>query len=143
MEKIDEIIFYTLEKSIKVYRKYAQNQILKNGYDITIDQWLVLKTMQENKNLSQNQIAELVFKDFASITRIIELLVKKKYIQRTIDNNDRRKFVLDITEEGNKIIGKIYPIVAENRKKALTDLNLEEINNLKTQLDKIINNCKN
>ena len=143
MEKIDEIIFYTLEKSIKVYRKYAQNQILKNGYDITIDQWLVLKTMQENKNLSQNQIAELVFKDFASITRIIELLVKKKYIQRTIDNNDRRKFVLDITEEGNKIIGKIYPIVAENRKKALTDLNLEEINNLKTQLDKIINNCNN
>lgn len=143
MEKIDEIIFYTLEKSIKVYRKYAQNQILKNGYDITIDQWLVLKTMQENKNLSQNQIAELVFKDFASITRIIELLVKKKYVQRTIDNNDRRKFVLDITEEGNKIIEKIYPIVAENRKKALTDLNLEEINNLKTQLDKIINNCKN
>ncbi len=143
MEKIDEIIFYTLEKSIKVYRKYAQNQILKNGYDITIDQWLVLKTMQENKNLSQNQIAELVFKDFASITRIIELLVKKKYIQRTIDNNDRRKFVLDIMEEGNKIIEKIYPIVAENRKKALTDLNLEEINNLKTQLDKIINNCKN
>ncbi len=143
MEKIDEIIFYTLEKSIKVYRKYAQNQILKNGYDITIDQWLVLKTMQENKKLSQNQIAERVFKDFASITRIIELLVKKKYIQRTIDNNDRRRFVLDITEEGNKIIEKIYPIVAENRKKALTDLNLEEINNLKTQLDKIINNCNN
>ncbi|MBB3838292.1 DNA-binding MarR family transcriptional regulator [Runella defluvii] len=143
MEKIDEIIFYTLEKSIKVYRKYAQNQILKNGYDITIDQWLVLKTLQENKNLSQNQIAELVFKDFASITRIIELLSQKKYIQRTINNNDRRKFVLDITEEGNKIIEKIYPIVIENRAKALTDFNLEEINNLKTQLDKIINNCKN
>lgn len=143
MEKIDEIIFYTLEKSIKVYRKYAQNQILKNGYDITIDQWLVLKTLQENKNLSQNQIAELVFKDFASITRIIELLSKKKYIQRTINSNDRRKFVLDITEEGNKIIEKIYPIVIENRAKALTDFNLEEINNLKAQLDKIINNCKN
>ena len=77
MEKLDEIIFYTLEKSIKTYRKFAQQQLLKNGYDITIDQWLVLKTLQENQQLSQNQIAELVFKDFASITRIIELLVKK------------------------------------------------------------------
>lgn len=142
MEKIDEIIFYTLEKSIKVYRKFAQNQILKHGYDITIDQWLVLKTMQENKHISQNQIAELVFKDFASITRIIELLVKKKYVQRKIDNNDRRKFVLDITEEGHKIIEKIYPIVIENRTKALADFGIEEINNLKTQLEKIITNCK-
>lgn len=142
MEKLDEMLFYTLEKSIKVYRKFAQNRILKNGYDITIDQWLVLKTLQENKHLSQNQIAELVFKDFASITRIIELLVKKKYVQRKIDTNDRRKFELEITVEGNKIIEMIYPIVIENRKQALMDLDVEEIINLKTQLEKLIKNCK-
>ncbi|MEY4905336.1 MAG: hypothetical protein RLZZ292_3151 [Bacteroidota bacterium] len=142
MEKLDEILFYTLEKSIKVYRKFAQNQILKNGYDITIDQWLVLKTLQENKHLSQNQIAELVFKDIASVTRIIELLVKKNYVQRAINAIDRRKFELEITVEGNKIIEDIYPIVIENRKQALTDLTLEEINNLKIQLEKLITNCK-
>jgi MarR family transcriptional regulator, transcriptional regulator for hemolysin len=141
MEKLDEILFYTLEKSIKVYRKFAQNQILKNGYDITIDQWLVLKTLQENQHLSQNQIAELVFKDFASITRIIELLVKKNYIQRKINTNDRRKFELEITAEGNQMIENIYPIVIENRKQALTDLTIEEINNLKAQLEKLIINC--
>jgi MarR family transcriptional regulator, transcriptional regulator for hemolysin len=141
MEKLDEVLFYTLEKSIKVYRKFAQNQILKNGYDITIDQWLVLKTLQENQHLSQNQIAELVFKDFASITRIIELLVKKNYIQRKINTNDRRKFELEITAEGNQMIENIYPIVIENRKQALTDLTIEEINNLKAQLEKLIINC--
>jgi MarR family transcriptional regulator for hemolysin len=142
MEKLDEIFFYTLEKSIKIYRKYAQSQILKNNFEITIDQWLILKTLQENKGLSQNQIAELVFKDIASITRIIEILVNKKLIDRKIDTNDRRKFNLEITENGNKIIEKIYPIVIENRKQALTDLSIEEINNLKSQLEKIITNCK-
>lgn len=142
MEKLDEIFFYTLEKSIKVYRKYAQSQILKNNFEITIDQWLVLKTLQENKDLSQNQIAELVFKDFASVTRIIELLVKKKLIHRKIDSNDRRKFNLEITKEGNEIIEKIFPIVLNNRKKALTDISINEINNIKIQLEKIITNCK-
>ncbi len=142
MEKLDEILFYTLEKSIKLYRKFAQNQILKKGYDITIDQWLVLKTLQENKNLSQNQIAELVFKDFASVTRIIELLVKKHYVQRKVDSTDRRRFELKITSEGNKIIEKIYPIVIANRKQALTDLSVKEINSLKTKLEKLIINCK-
>jgi DNA-binding MarR family transcriptional regulator len=142
MEKLDKILFYTLEKSIKVYRKFAQNRILKSGYDITIDQWLVLKTLHENKSISQNEIAELVFKDFASITRIIEILVQKAYITRKINTTDRRKFVLEITENGNKIIEKIYPIVIENRKQALTDLSIDEINNLKIQLEKIITNCK-
>jgi DNA-binding MarR family transcriptional regulator len=125
-----------------VYRKFAQNRILKSGYDITIDQWLVLKTLHENKSISQNEIAELVFKDFASITRIIELLVQKAYITRKINTTDRRKFILEITEKGNKIIEKIYPIVIENRKQALTDLSIDEINNLKIQLEKIITNCK-
>ena len=142
MEKLDEILFYTLEKSIKVYRKFAQHQILKNGYDITIDQWLVLKTLQENKHLSQHQIAELVFKDFASVTRIIELLVQKQYVDRKINASDRRKFDLGITEKGNKIIEDIYPIVIENRKQALTGLTAEDINTLKNQLEKIIINTK-
>ncbi len=142
MEKLDEVLFYTLEKSIKVYRKFAQNQILKNGYDITIDQWLVLKTLQENRLLSQNQIAELVFKDFASITRIIELLVQKQYVNRTINTTDRRKFELEITKKGIKMIEDIYPIVTENRKQALTGLTSGEIKNLKIQLEKLIINCK-
>lgn len=141
METLNDILFYNLEKSIKMYRKYAQKQLTKAGFEITIDQWLVLKTIQENKNISQNQIAEMVFKDFASITRIIELLVKKKFVTRKIDTNDRRKFVLDITNNGNKIIEDIYPIVIENRKQALTGFNEQEINSLRNQLEKLIFNC--
>lgn len=140
MEKLDEIIFYTLEKSIKTYRKFAQQQLLKNGYDITIDQWLVLKTLQENQQLSQNQIAELVFKDFASITRIIELLVQKKYVQRDVNQNDRRKFELTITDKGNEIIKAIYPIVTDYRKRALEGLTTEEIKQMKKNLEQIIAN---
>lgn len=141
MEKLDEILFYTLEKSIKIYRKFAQNKLNENGFDITIDQWLVLKTLQQNKSLSQNQIAELVFKDFASVTRIIELLVKKKYVKRKINTSDRRKFELEISNSGAKIIEDIYPIVTTNRKKALSGLTNNEINNLKTLLEKLIKNC--
>lgn len=140
MEKLDEIIFYTLEKSFKTYRKFAQQQLLKNGYDITIDQWLVLKTLQENQQLSQNQIAELVFKDFASLTRIIELLVQKKYVKRDVNQNDRRKFELTITDKGNEIIKAIYPIVTNYRKRALEGLTTEQITQMKKNLEQIIAN---
>ncbi len=40
MEKLGEVLFYTLVKSIMVYRKFAQSQITTKGFDITIGQWL-------------------------------------------------------------------------------------------------------
>lgn len=142
MENINAVLFYTLEKSIKVYRKYAQTQIANAGFDITIDQWLVLKSLQENSHLSQNEIADLVFKDMASITRIIELLVKKELVERHINKSDRRKFELKITKNGKKMIELISPIVKNNRKQALKGITKLEQNNLISRLEILINNCK-
>jgi MarR family transcriptional regulator, transcriptional regulator for hemolysin len=72
MEKLDQVLFFTLEKSIKTYRQFAQRQIDKANIAITIDQWLVLKPIQDWPDISQHQIAENVFKDYASVTRMIE-----------------------------------------------------------------------
>ena len=141
MENINAVLFYTLEKSIKVYRKYAQTLIANAGFDITIDQWLVLKSLQENSHLSQNEIADLVFKDMASITRIIELLVKKELVERHINKSDRRKFELKITKNGKKMIELISPIVENNRKQALKGITKLEQNNLTSRLEILINNC--
>ena len=140
-EKVSEVIFYTLEKSIKAYRRFAQQEISKQGYDLTIDQWLVLRSLQENKQLSQKQIAEVLFKDFASITRIIEILVQKEYVVRRISTGDRRTFELEITDAGDKIIEAIYPIVIKNRKQALKNISPDDVQHLKTQLETLITNC--
>jgi len=142
MEKIQEVVFYKLEKAIKNYRQYAQKRITEKGLDITIDQWLVLKTINENDNLSQRQVADLVFKDYASVTRIIELLVKKGYLKRDLHSKDRRRFVLTITSSGEEIIEKVYHIVLKNRQHALKDITDDTINIMKSGLDSIIANCR-
>ena len=84
MEKLNDTFFYNLEKSVKTYRQYFQNQLKANGFDITLDQWLILNTIIENPNISQNEIAEKVFKDKASVARIIELLVQNGFLTRSI-----------------------------------------------------------
>jgi MarR family transcriptional regulator, transcriptional regulator for hemolysin len=142
MEKLDEVIFYTLEKSMKTYRQFAQQQIIKAGYDITIDQWLILKTIQDHSEYSQQQIAEKVFKDFASITRIIELLVKKGLVNRQFHTDDRRRFELSITKSGNEIINNVFPIVKQYRKQALKSFSKNDIEELRNHLINLINNCK-
>lgn len=141
MEKLDQIIFYSLEKAIKSYRQFAQKSINTHGLDITIDQWLVLKTIQDYPEFTQQQIAGHVFKDYASITRIIELLVSKNILHRTAHPNDRRRFTLTITPQGSEILAALTPVINTNRKQALKGIASKEIQELKDTLHIIIENC--
>ena len=84
MEKLEDIFFYTLDKSIKTYRQFAQRNMLNKGFELTVDQWLVLKAIMDDPDRNQQEVAEVAFKDFASVTRIIELLVKKGFLTRAI-----------------------------------------------------------
>ncbi len=135
-------VLYSIEQAIKEYRKVSQKNISKIVKDITIDQCLVLIILNKDSKISQNVLANLIFKDSASITRMIELMVKKEYLIRTIHKEDRRKFNLEITEKGNKTLKLIEPVIKINRETALDGLSLEEINFLEKTLNKIISNCK-
>lgn len=141
-DNITDVIFYTIEKAIKSYRKFAQRRIDQAKLDITIDQWLVLNCLSKNENISQNKLAELIFKDVASVTRIIDLLVKKEYVIRSFHSSDRRRFNLTITDKGDAIIREASRIVNENRSAALENISEEEAKQADLILQKLIANCE-
>ena len=74
-----QTIFYRIEQAIKTYRKYAQQQISAEQSGITVDQLLILAMLEANPELAQKELAEQLFKDQASITRMIELLVQRGF----------------------------------------------------------------
>jgi DNA-binding MarR family transcriptional regulator len=142
MERLETINFYLLDKAIRTYRMYSQKKLRENGFKITVDQWLVIKVLMENPGISQLQIAEKAFKDNASITRIIDLLVKSKYLDRKVNPKDRRTSILKVTNEGVDIINKVQDLVLQNRKIAQDGITIEELENLNSTLKKIIKNCQ-
>ncbi|MGZ3840419.1 MAG: MarR family winged helix-turn-helix transcriptional regulator [Flavisolibacter sp.] len=142
MEKIEGVIFYALDKSIKTYRQYAQKRFYEEGLDITVDQWLVLSAIADRPDISQLEIAEKVFKDAASITRIIDLLIRKNYLQRESHPADRRRFSLALTTEGKTVIRNMAKIVEENRARALKGIPEKDLQQMKQVLHLIIDNCK-
>lgn len=142
MEQLNSVIFYQTEQAIKTYRMYAQKQIKAHGLKITIDQWLVLKSLKENPNFTQAELAVKVFKDTASVTRILDLLVQSAYVKRELNPKDRRKFKLEVTPKGDAILSETYAIVLLNRKKALEGISEMEILQMSETLQKISNNCQ-
>ena len=141
MEKLNDITFYNMDKAIRTYRIFAQKRLREHGFSITIDQWLVIKSILENPGISQQELGEKAFKDNASITRIIELLVKSNYLEREVNPVDRRKSNLTVTPEGIRVINEVQQIVLENRKAALSGITTEELEIVNKTLQTIIENC--
>lgn len=135
-------IFYSIEQAIKEYRKYAQHQISIIVPDITLDQTLVLILIYHDKDFSQKEIAEFLFKDYASLTRIIEILVKNSFLNRSENSADRRKKSLKLTAKGKKTIDRLTPVIFQNRINALDGITTIEMAKLKSTLNKITTNCK-
>lgn len=142
MEKLDSVLFYYIEKAIKSYRQFAQRELKNAGLSITVDQWLTLNCLNENPDMSQKELAETIFKDNASITRIIDLLVKAKYIKRSINKDDRRKSNLSVTDLGLEIIDKASPIVNNYRNQALKGIGIAKEEHVKMVMKTIIKNCQ-
>ncbi|MFN8117160.1 MAG: MarR family transcriptional regulator [Bacteroidia bacterium] len=142
MEKIDSVLFYYIEKTIKTYRQFAQKELKNAGLSITVDQWLTLNCLNENPQITQKELAEAVFKDTASITRIIELLVKAKYVKRNINKEDRRKSNLIITELGLETITAASSVVENYRNQALKGIGIAKEEHVKKVMKTIIKNCE-
>ncbi|MFL5764677.1 MAG: MarR family winged helix-turn-helix transcriptional regulator [Bacteroidia bacterium] len=142
MEQLNDIIFYAIDKSIRTYRQYAQRQLKKGGYSITIDQWLVIKTILENPDIKQQDLGERIFKDNASVTRIIALLVKAKHLKRSDHEDDRRRSGLEVTAKGKQTIAEVQRIVLKNRAVALEGISKSDLETTKKVLNRITKNCR-
>lgn len=145
MTQVDstKTVFYCLEQTLKEYRRYAQNRISLVVPNITLDQALLLALINDGIGNSQSDLAQILFKNFASTTRMIELLVKKGFLSRSINDKDRRKTSLKLTSKGQIAIEALIPIIFENRRHALEEVTEIDQEHLMLTLNKITRNCKN
>ena len=136
-----ETIFHLIESTIKDYRKFAQKKISEQLEDITIDQGLVLLFLNKHPDLSQKEIAKLVFKDTASMTRMINTMVQKKHLKRSMNPEDRRRYKIEITTKGKGVLKTLPSIIHNNRNSSLKGITKNELKQLEIILGKIRTNC--
>lgn len=139
-EQLNNVVNFLLEQTVRQMRGYAQRQLDLLQTGITVDQWVLLKIIEERKQISQVELAQVSQKDTASITRILDILQKKGLIQRIDDEYDRRKYMISLTAEGIEFVMRNLPIIDRLRDQIVQGLSKEEIQTLKGILAKIRQN---
>jgi DNA-binding MarR family transcriptional regulator len=116
----------------------AQRLLKEQGFDITITQYVILTVLQEEDGLSQKEIGDVLIKDKPNISRILDVLERKKLIFRQPTN--RRQYAVFLTDEGKKLVGEILPLIEQLNEQATRGLLAREIETLKSLLDKVYEN---
>src|SRR5690606_10970690 len=91
---------FLLDRTARRIKQYAQYQFTCQQFGITVDQWAILKNLNQYADLSQKELAEYCGKDQPTLTRIVDLLVGKQLVERRANPNDRRSFVVHLTNKG-------------------------------------------
>lgn len=128
-----------LDRTSKRVKQYAQKRFKEENFDITVDQWLVLKNLNDQNDQNQSQLAELTGKDHPTLTRILDLMCKKNLVERKASPEDRRSFIIHLTELGKQKQEEWVPKVDKIRAKAWENLNEQDYQDLKRILNTIYN----
>jgi MarR family 2-MHQ and catechol resistance regulon transcriptional repressor len=76
---------------------------------LTISQFGVLEALYHLGPLSQRDLGQKILRSSGNITLVIDNLEKRGLVKRERDRSDRRFFIVHLTEEGQKLIRKIFP----------------------------------
>ncbi len=106
---------FHIEVTMKKIRQTLQKKLIEKNFDITVDQWVILDHLMKTDGISQQELGDLTFKDAPTITRIIDLIVKKGLVARETSKTDRRKFSILLTDAGRDVYGQVLPVVESLR----------------------------
>ncbi|WP_046758663.1 MarR family winged helix-turn-helix transcriptional regulator [Kordia jejudonensis] len=108
-------------------------------YDISTQQFNVLRILRGQKGKPANlaTIQERMIHKNSNTTRLIDKLLVKGFVKRTICPENRRKVEIVITESGLYLLETIDPKLNELEEKAIQPLTTAEAETLNILLEKL------
>ena len=120
-----------------VSRIYATNRAQLEaefeGEDISFTQWRVLMCMRDDMANTAADLSRELAHDKGSMTRIIDQLEERGFIQRQRDKDDRRLVFLTLTAAGLATVNRLIPKLVNYYNDLLEDFSPQDVQ-LLTQL---------
>ena len=108
-------------------------------YDLSIEQYNVLRILRGQKGnpLNLQDIQKRMINKMSNTTRLVDKLIKKDFVKRTICENNRRKVEILITTQGLTVLKKLDNKITQTEEQITSGLSKAEIKQLNTLLLKL------
>jgi DNA-binding MarR family transcriptional regulator len=108
---------------VRVYQFRDRDRIC--CHDISVTQCHALEALVENGPMRLSSLAQRLFLDKSTTSRVVGTLVKKGYVEQQADGADRRATALHATPGGRRLHKRITADLIAQQKQLLGDLDPE------------------
>jgi MarR family transcriptional regulator, organic hydroperoxide resistance regulator len=142
---IDQVGFM-MQKLVRVFQLFERDEIKTYGF--TTSQCYTILELYKSEGRTMNELSEKMNLNSSTMTRILDNLVRDKYILRDKDEFDRRIVIVSLTDTGKEVAKNLDITVKEYYKKIIANIPkgqvedvLKSVNILQKAFEKANPNC--
>jgi DNA-binding MarR family transcriptional regulator len=107
-------------------------------FGLTIPEWRVIAILGRFPGLSAVEVAERTLMDKVAVSRAVSKLIKSGRIDRQFADADRRRSILNLSEEGRKVHDQVAPLALKFEDDLLHGLSHDEIRTLNVLMERLL-----
>lgn len=107
-------------------------------FDLTIPEWRVIAIVGRFPGLSAVEVAERTMMDKVAVSRAVTKLIKSGRIDREFADADKRRSILNLSEQGRKVHDEVAPLALKMEQDLLHGLTDSEIHMLNGVIERLL-----
>jgi DNA-binding MarR family transcriptional regulator len=134
----EQSLGYLMRRVISSLRAQVNAQLVE--HELTFVQWLPLHKISVNDQHTVASLARELEVDPGAMTRVLDRLAAKGWLQRERSTQDRRVTRLILTPEGQQVAARVPPVLADVLNEHLCDFSHAEWQLLQQFLQRMLRN---
>lgn len=126
----------------RLFNNLLTTRFQQAGIDMTAEQWGIILVLLNENAVTQKQIGELLYLEKSSVSRSIDGLEKREWIERKKDPGDSRKKIVTLTARAVQIAERCSSIARGVLEDAQRQLDENEVVVNQKHLSVVIGNLR-
>lgn len=112
-------------------------QKYKDKFSLSVTEWRIMAVLGEYPGASADEVSAKTQTEKSIISRALQKLLQRHLVLREVDQSDRRRQNLTLTEMGRTVYQDIVPMSYDYEDRLLSCLNESEQKNLDSLIEKL------
>ena len=107
-------------------------------FAISMPEWRIMMILAEYPGVSADEVCRRTKIEKSVVSRAVARLLKRHLINRDVDDKDRRRSILRLSETGLSVYDEVMPIARDYEAELLADLTTEELEYFNKTIDRLM-----
>ncbi len=107
-------------------------------FNVSIPEWRVIAVLGRFPGLSAVEVAERTLMDKVAVSRAVTKLIKNGRIDREFADADKRRSILNLSEEGRRLHDEIAELALEFERDLLHGFSQEDVDSLNSIMERLL-----